>query len=136
LWLLQRTAFGTSKVNPALAMAGHGGGHGPDDDHGGGGQEHAAQGGADAGHGHDDDHGDHERIHDVNWTEWLAWTPLLALILALGVYPNIVFKATDPAVKNSTLQEECLQDYVEADCASVFKPKHNGNESTESVEGE
>jgi hypothetical protein len=27
-----------------------------------------------------------------------------------------------------------LQDYVEADCASVFKPKHSGNESTESVE--
>jgi hypothetical protein len=56
------------------------------------------------------------------------------LIVALGVYPNLVFKSTDPAVKNVTLQEECLQDYVEADCASVFKPKHAGSESTESVE--
>ena len=66
--------------------------------------------------------------------EWLAWAPLLALIVALGVYPNLVFKATDPAVKNVTLQEECLQDYVEADCASVFKPKHAGSESVEAVE--
>jgi NADH-quinone oxidoreductase subunit M len=125
LWLLQRTAFGTSKVNPALAMAGggHGGGHG--DEHSG--DDHAHNG---------DDHGDdgeHEHIHDVHVSEWLAWAPLLALIVALGVYPNLVFKSTDPAVKNVTLQEECLQDYVESDCAAVFKPKHPGSESVESV---
>ena len=126
LWLLQRTAFGTSRVNPALAAAGHGGGHGHDDDH-------------DAGHGaaagHGDDHGEsHEHIHDVHVSEWLAWAPLLALIVALGVYPNIVFKSTDPAVKEVTLQEECLHEYDEADCASVFKPKHSGNEAVESAE--
>ena len=27
--------------------------------------------------------------------EWLAWTPLLVLIVAVGVYPNIVFRVTD-----------------------------------------
>jgi NADH-quinone oxidoreductase subunit M len=32
--------------------------------------------------------------------EWLAWTPLLALILALGVYPNLLFDVTDGAVTN------------------------------------
>jgi NADH-quinone oxidoreductase subunit M len=132
LWLLQRTAFGTSRVNPALAMAGgHGGGHDADDHgHGGGHDDHADAHGDD----HGDDHGEHEHVHDMHVSEGLAWAPLLVLIVALGVYPNLVFKLTDPAVKNVTLQEECLQDYVEAECASVFEPKHAGSERTESVE--
>ena len=29
---------------------------------------------------------------------WIAWTPLLLLIVVLGVYPNLIFKVTDPAV--------------------------------------
>jgi NADH-quinone oxidoreductase subunit M len=37
-------------------------------------------------------------IHDVEGPEWVAWAPLLALILILGVYPNLVFEMTDPAV--------------------------------------
>jgi NADH-quinone oxidoreductase subunit M len=37
-------------------------------------------------------------VHDVHGPEWIAWTPILALIVALGVYPNLVFKITDPAV--------------------------------------
>jgi NADH-quinone oxidoreductase subunit M len=37
-------------------------------------------------------------IHDVHAPEWIAWTPLLLLILALGVYPNLLFKITDGAV--------------------------------------
>jgi NADH-quinone oxidoreductase subunit M len=36
-------------------------------------------------------------IHDVHAPEWIAWTPLLLLILALGVYPNLLFKITDGA---------------------------------------
>jgi NADH-quinone oxidoreductase subunit M len=128
LWLLQRTAFGTSRVNPALAMAGgHGGGHDADDHGHGGGHDDNAD-------AHGDDHGEHEHVHDMHVSEGLAWAPLLVLIVALGVYPNLVFKLTDPAVKNVTLQEECLQDYVEAECASVFEPKHAGSERTESVE--
>jgi NADH-quinone oxidoreductase subunit M len=36
-----------------------------------------------------------EDIPDVTVPEWLAWTPLLVLILAVGVYPNLVFRVTD-----------------------------------------
>jgi NADH-quinone oxidoreductase subunit M len=38
-------------------------------------------------------------IHDVGIAEWIAWTPMLLLIVALGVYPNIVFRVTDISVK-------------------------------------
>jgi NADH-quinone oxidoreductase subunit M len=37
-------------------------------------------------------------IHDVHTPEWIAWAPLLVLILALGVYPNLIFRVTDGAV--------------------------------------
>jgi NADH-quinone oxidoreductase subunit M len=37
-------------------------------------------------------------IHDVELPEWIAWTPLLVLTLVLGVYPNLLFSITDPAV--------------------------------------
>jgi NADH-quinone oxidoreductase subunit M len=43
---------------------------------------------------------EHEHIHDVHVPEWIAWTPLLALIVALGVYPNLVFDMTNQAVTN------------------------------------
>jgi NADH-quinone oxidoreductase subunit M len=36
-----------------------------------------------------------EEIPDVSVPEWIAWTPMLALILAVGVFPNIVFRVTD-----------------------------------------
>ena len=36
-----------------------------------------------------------EDIHDVSIPEWIAWVPMLVLILAIGVYPNIVFRVTD-----------------------------------------
>jgi NADH-quinone oxidoreductase subunit M len=39
-------------------------------------------------------------IHDVHAPEWIAWSPLLLLIVALGVYPNLVFRVTDGAVTN------------------------------------
>jgi NADH-quinone oxidoreductase subunit M len=37
-------------------------------------------------------------IHDVSSFEWAAWIPILVLILVLGLFPNIVFHATDDAV--------------------------------------
>ncbi len=37
-------------------------------------------------------------IPDVHMTEWIAWLPLLVLILVLGVYPHFVFQITDPAL--------------------------------------
>jgi len=41
---------------------------------------------------------DDPNIKDVNFTEWLAWTPILVLIVVLGVFPNLIFKVTDPAI--------------------------------------
>jgi NADH-quinone oxidoreductase subunit M len=37
-------------------------------------------------------------VHDVEAPEWISWTPLLLLILALGVYPNLIFRVTDGSV--------------------------------------
>jgi len=37
-------------------------------------------------------------IHDVSPFEWIAWTPILLLIVALGVYPDLLFGITDKAV--------------------------------------
>jgi NADH-quinone oxidoreductase subunit M len=38
---------------------------------------------------------EHAHIHDVHVAEWIAWVPLLVLIVALGIYPQLVFKMTD-----------------------------------------
>ncbi|HTN81097.1 MAG TPA: NADH-quinone oxidoreductase subunit M, partial [Acidimicrobiales bacterium] len=40
----------------------------------------------------------HEPAHDVTIPEWMAWTPLLAGILVLGIFPNLIFGMTDEAV--------------------------------------
>jgi NADH-quinone oxidoreductase subunit M len=47
-----------------------------------------------------DEHGDHGHadIHDVTVAEWIAWTPMLILIITLGVYPQLLFEVFDPAV--------------------------------------
>jgi len=37
-------------------------------------------------------------IHDVHLSEWIAWVPLLLLIVALGIYPNLIFHITNGAV--------------------------------------
>jgi NADH-quinone oxidoreductase subunit M len=37
-------------------------------------------------------------IHDVSTAEWIAWTPMLLLIVVLGVYPQLIFGVTDKAV--------------------------------------
>jgi NADH-quinone oxidoreductase subunit M len=38
-------------------------------------------------------------IHDVHMPEYVAWAPLLALIVVLGVYPHLLFRLTDGAVQ-------------------------------------
>jgi NADH-quinone oxidoreductase subunit M len=38
-------------------------------------------------------------IHDVHMPEWIAWLPMLLLIVALGVFPGAVFNVTDDAVQ-------------------------------------
>ena len=37
-------------------------------------------------------------IHDVHVPEYIAWTPLLILILVLGIFPHLLFDVTDGAV--------------------------------------
>ncbi|MCB0997349.1 MAG: hypothetical protein KDB21_19785, partial [Acidimicrobiales bacterium] len=49
---------------------------------------------------------DDPHIHDITLTEVVAWAPMLILIVVLGVWPNLIFEATDPAVVGSL--HECL----------------------------
>jgi NADH-quinone oxidoreductase subunit M len=46
-------------------------------------------------------------ITDTTKHEWIAWAPLLAFIVAIGIYPNLVFRVTDGAVDASL--NECLR---------------------------
>ena len=90
LWLYQRTAFG----EPTEEFAGH-----SDAEHeaagtGGHGVAHSLSSAANADVAHDE----HEDIHDVQPTEWIAWTPFLVAIVVFGVYPQLMFKVLDPAV--------------------------------------
>ena len=41
-----------------------------------------------------------EHLDDVMSVEWVSWVPLLVLILALGVFPVLVFGVQDAAVAN------------------------------------
>ena len=34
-------------------------------------------------------------------TDYIAWAPMLVLILALGIYPNFIFRVTDGSVVHS-----------------------------------
>jgi NADH-quinone oxidoreductase subunit M len=40
-------------------------------------------------------------ITDMHWPEYVAWTPILLLIVALGVYPNLLFGIMDESVKST-----------------------------------
>jgi NADH-quinone oxidoreductase subunit M len=37
-------------------------------------------------------------LHDVHGPEWVAWVPMLVLILVLGVYPHLIFHVSDPVL--------------------------------------
>ena len=43
-----------------------------------------------------------EHVHDLHLAEYLAWVPMLLLIIALGVYPHLLFRVTDDAVRGVT----------------------------------
>ncbi|NNE73529.1 MAG: NADH-quinone oxidoreductase subunit M [Acidimicrobiales bacterium] len=64
-------------------------------------------------------------IHDGTKFEYVAWAPLLVLIVVLGFYPNLIFKTSDPAVGNAL--HPCLSVVAEddpglaADCPAVFE---------------
>ncbi|MET0149173.1 MAG: NADH-quinone oxidoreductase subunit M, partial [Acidimicrobiales bacterium] len=40
-----------------------------------------------------------EEIAQLSFFEWVAWIPMLVPILVLGIYPNLIFSVTDPAVE-------------------------------------
>ena len=70
---------------------------------------------------------DDPNITDTTKHEWISWAPLLALILAIGIYPNLVFRVTDGAVDASLTP--CLTveagEYAEAmGCDDVYRLDH------------
>ncbi|MXZ29626.1 MAG: NADH-quinone oxidoreductase subunit M [Acidimicrobiia bacterium] len=56
-------------------------------------------------------------VTDTTRREWLAWAPLLVLIVVLGFYPRLLHEATDPAVRES-LQVEAVGG-APGDCLEV-----------------
>jgi NADH-quinone oxidoreductase subunit M len=122
LWMYQRTAFGVPRgyVWPD-EHNGHNG-HDGDDEHPSHGDAHGSvslvhdpnagavsiAAGQEPAHGGvavlehageaEHEHRHDEDLHDVTVFEYLAWTPMLLLIVVLGVYPHLVFRVTDGAV--------------------------------------
>ena len=45
-----------------------------------------------------DEFADDPHIHDVHWNEWVAWVPMLILIVVLGFVPSLVFDVTNESV--------------------------------------
>jgi len=45
-------------------------------------------------------------IRDVVPSEWIAWAPMLVLIVLLGIFPNIIFHVTDPPVNRDVVAME------------------------------
>ena len=41
-------------------------------------------------------------VHDVGIFEWVAWTPILLMIVVLGVYPDMIFSLTNDGVHQIT----------------------------------
>ena len=41
------------------------------------------------------------KIADMHLTDYIAWAPMIVLIVVLGIYPNLIFKVTDGAVVQS-----------------------------------
>ena len=42
-----------------------------------------------------------EHIHDMHLTDYIAWTPMVVLIVVLGIFPGLIFKVTNQAVVHS-----------------------------------
>jgi len=61
---------------------------------------------------------DDPHITEPSSDEWIAWVPMLVLILVLGIYPNLIFSVTDPAVTDSI--SECLSVEIDSDVKSDF----------------
>ncbi len=83
---------------------------------------------------------DDPHIHDATREEYVAWAPLLVLIVALGIFPNLLFRTTDDAVVaslNPCLSVETTSEAEELGCdADVFDTADLGEPVVaESAEG-
>ncbi len=61
-------------------------------------------------------------IHDVHRPEWIAWTPMLVLIVILGIYPHALFKTTDGAVTQATVNVPAPVNIVPGGAATAAAP--------------
>ncbi len=82
---------------------------------------------------------DDPAITDTTKHEWISWAPLLALIVAIGIYPNLIFRVSDGAVDASLTP--CLTveagEHAEAmDCDDVYRLNHgdHGDHAEEHAE--
>jgi len=66
-----------------------------------------------------DEFEDDPHIHDVTTYEWVAWAPLLVLIVVFGFYPNLIFDLTDDAVIKSLVIES--SDGTASGCLEMAK---------------
>jgi NADH:ubiquinone oxidoreductase subunit 4 (subunit M) len=70
-----------------------------------------------------DEFAEDPEITDASTLEYVAWVPMLVLIVVLGIYPNLLFKVTDEAVEKSL--HECLSvevdDVVRIECGEVYE---------------
>jgi NADH-quinone oxidoreductase subunit M len=85
-----------------------------------------------------DEFADDPEIVDATPYEWVAWTPILALILILGIYPGLLFETTDDAVVESlnpclSVDEDDRVAIAELDCGAVYDL---GNVVENAAEGE
>ncbi|HWJ98735.1 MAG TPA: NADH-quinone oxidoreductase subunit M [Acidimicrobiales bacterium] len=44
-----------------------------------------------------------EHIHDMHLTDYIAWVPMVVLIVVLGIFPGLIFKVTNQAVVHSLM---------------------------------
>lgn len=57
-------------------------------------------------------------IVDANREEWIAWTPMLVLVLLFGLVPGLIFNVTDPAVEANL--SDCLNVDLDGADKSAF----------------
>jgi NADH-quinone oxidoreductase subunit M len=70
-------------------------------------------------------------LRDMTWREGLVMSPLLALIVFLGVYPKPMLDRIEPAVARLVAHIEVSSDYVEPDVATVGPGDDTGDDEHE-----
>ncbi|MHB8670642.1 MAG: hypothetical protein ACYDAD_08800, partial [Acidimicrobiales bacterium] len=63
----------------------------------------------------------HAHLHDLHVPEYLAWTPMLILIVVLGIVPGLMFHITDGAVHAATQGVAVLGHGAAAGAAQVAR---------------